>query len=111
MCWRMPKSVNALMIIVVDDIDSIAPRNRESMNANPSKCPTASPMPIMHTTIIRAVTTAEPPTLSSFLKLNSSPSENSSATMPICAQKSMLASLAIVGKKLKCGPTRNPATM
>ena len=104
-------SVNALMIIVVDDIESIPPKNRLFMLVNPSNRPAKKPAVIIPITIIRAVTTAEPPTLSNFLKLNSKPSENSSTTIPICAQNSMFDSVTTEGKYSKCGLAKNPATM
>ena len=71
----------------------------------------ANPAPIMPVTMINAVTTAEPPELTSFLKLNSRPSEKSRAMMPSCAQKSMLASVVTEGRYLKWGLARKPATM
>ena len=69
------------------------------------------PAHIMPTTIISAVTTAEPPARISFLKLNSRPSENSSTMMPICAQNSILASVLTEGRYVKLGLARKPATM
>ena len=77
----------------------------------PMKRPTMKPRPIMPSTRMSVVTMAEPPTLSNFLKLNSSPSENSSTMMPICAQNSMLASTATLGDRAKCGLAMKPATM
>lgn len=65
-------------------------------------------MPVI---IIMAVTTAEPPELSNFLKLNSRPSENSSTTMPICAQKSIFSSVVTEGRYSKWGLARKPATI
>ncbi len=95
---RSPRSVNAFMMIVVDDIDSIPPRNRLFMWEKFSRCPMANPVHIIPITIIIAVTTAEPPVLSNFLKLNSSPREKSSTTMPSCAQNSMLLSVVTDGR-------------
>ncbi len=106
--WLRLRSLNAFMIMVVDDIESMPPRNRLLMLENPSRCPIENPAHIMPITIISAVTTAEPPALSSFLKLNSRPSENSSTTMPICAQKSMLLSVVTDGRYTKLGLARNP---
>ncbi len=108
---RRPMSVNALMMMVVDDIESIPPRKRLLILLKSSKWPMANPAHIIPVTIISAVTTAEPPEFMSFLKLNSRPSENSSTTMPIWAQKSMLASVVTEGRYSKCGLARNPATM
>ncbi len=109
-CLRF-MSVKALMIIVVDDMESIPPRKSELIIVKPSSLPMAKPVAIMPSTIISAVTTAEPPVLTSFLKLNSSPSEKRSTTIPICAQNSMLASVVTDGRAVKCGDARNPATM
>ena len=69
--------------MVVEDIESIAPRNSELMLEKPMSFPTKEPRAIISATIITAVIAAEPPTLSSFLKLNSSPSENRSTIIPI----------------------------
>ncbi len=109
--WRRLRSVNALMMIVVDDIDSIPPRNRLLMVVKPSRCPIRKPVPIIPATIIRAVTTADPPVLTSFLKLNSSPRENSSTIIPIWAQNSMFSMVVTDGSGLKLGLARNPATI
>ena len=94
-------SVNAFMIIVVDDIDSIPPRNRLLMWENPRRCPIAKPPLIMPITMIRAVTTAEPPTFINFLKLNSNPKEKRSTTIPICAQNSIFSSVLTEGRYSK----------
>lgn len=64
-CVR-PRSLNALMMMVVDDIESIPPRKRLLIRENPRRCPMVNPAIIMPHTITRAVTTAEPPALSSF---------------------------------------------
>ncbi len=103
--------MKAFMIMVVDDIESMPPRNRLLMFVKPNRCPIVKPVAIMPVTITSAVTTAEPPVLSSLRKLNSSPSENSSTTIPICAQNSMLASVVTDGRGSKCGLARNPATI
>ena len=109
-CRRL-RSVNALIMMVVDDIDSIPPRNRLLMWEKFRKWPTINPVAIIPMTIISAVTMAEPPTLSNFLKLNSNPRENRSTTMPSCAQNSILLSVVTEGRYWKCGLARNPATI
>ena len=109
--WRMFRSVSALRMMVVDDIESIAPRKMLLTLENPMLLPMTNPVPIMPITMMSAVAMAPPPALMSFLKLNSSPSEKSRTTMPICAQNSMLASLPTDGRKAKCGLAMNPATM
>ena len=99
------------MMMVVDDIDSMPPRNRLLMNENPISLPAKYPATIIPVTENRVVTVADPPTFISFLKLNSSPSEKSRKIMPSFAQNSMFDSWITVGKYPKCGPTRKPATM
>ena len=108
---RSPRSVKALRMIVVDDIDSMPPKKSELMLLKPIRRPMAKPQQVMPQMMIRAVTIAEAPELTSFLKLNSRPSEKRSTTMPICAQKSMLASVVTDGSSVKCGLARNPATI
>ena len=108
---RSPRSVNAFIIMVVDDMESMPPRKRLLMLVKPSRWPIPNPVTIMPATIIRAVTTAEPPVLTSFLKLNSRPREKSSTMIPIWAQNSMFASVVTEGRGLKLGLARNPATM
>ena len=104
-------SVNALMMIVVDDIDNIPPRKRLLICENPSKCPIIKPPVIIPITIISAVTTAEPPTFTNFLKLNSSPRENSNTTIPICAQNSIFSAVLTDGRYSKLGLAKKPATI
>ena len=99
------------MMIVVDDMESIPPRNRQLMAEKPSTWPMMKPQHIIPITMISAVTTADPPALTSFLKLNSSPSENNSTTMPIWAQNSILLSVVTDGRYSKCGLARKPATI
>ena len=97
-CWRKPMSVKALIMMVVDDIDSIPPKNRQLMKLNPIRWPTTKPANIMPATMMSAVTTAAEPLRTSFLKLNSNPSENSSTTMPNCAQNSMFSAVDTDGR-------------
>ena len=110
-CFRIFKSVNALMIIVVDDIDNIPPKKILSKYVKCNKRPAAYPNNIIPTTITNAVITAEPPTLTNFRKLNSNPKENSKTIIPISAQISILAISVTVGKNEKCGPARKPVTI
>ena len=86
------------IMIVVDDIDSIPPKNSEFIDEKCSMRPIMKPVAIMPVTITSAVTMADPPTPMSFLKLNSSPNENSSTTMPSCAQNSILLSVVTDGR-------------
>ena len=77
---------------------NIPPKNKQLMLLNPSTWPMANPAHIIPPMIISAVTTAEPPALSNFLNENSSPSENRSTMIPICAQKSILLSVVTDGR-------------
>jgi hypothetical protein len=47
----------------------------------------------------------------SFLKLNSSPIPNKRNITPISAQIFIFSASVTVGKKLECGPVKNPATI
>ena len=98
---RMFRSVKALRMMVVEDIEIMPPRNMLFTSPNPRYLPTTKPRLIMPSTMMRAVRMADPPTSTSFLKLNSSPSENSSTMMPIWAQNSILASTATDGSSSK----------
>ena len=55
--------------------------------------------------------TAAEPLRTNFLKLNSKPSENSSTTMPNCAQNSMFSAVDTDGREVKFGPAKKPATI
>ena len=81
--WVMLRSLKALMMMVVDDMESMPPRKRQLMLEKPSTWPMQKPAHIMPITMISAVTTAEPPALMSFLKLNSSPRLKSRTMIPI----------------------------
>ena len=70
-------------MMVVDDIDNMAPRKMLLTEEKPILLPMMNPVPIIPKTIIKAVEIAEPPALMSFLKLNSYPNENSSTMIPI----------------------------
>ena len=104
-----PRSSYALIIMVVDDIDSIPPRNIDSMLLHPIASPTMKPNMNIPTHWVTAVIRALLPTLSSFLKLNSSPRANSRNIIPISDHSLTVAVLVTVGNKPICGPTRKPA--
>ena len=97
----MFRSVKALIMIVVDDMEIMPPRKMLLTRPYPRNLPTTKPRLIMPSTMMRAVMIADPPTSISFLKLNSNPSENSRTMMPICAQNSIFASTATDGNKAK----------
>ena len=71
------------MMIVVEDMDSMPPRKILSVVVQCSMRPAIKPVHIIPAMITIAVSNAGPPTLTSFLKLNSSPSEKSRKMMPI----------------------------
>ena len=106
-----PRSSKALIMMVVDDIESIPPRKMRSIWLQPIAPPTIIPVTNIPTKMVPAVMRALLPTLSSFLKLNSRPSANSRKIMPISDHCSTVSGLVRLGKRPKCGPTRNPATM
>lgn len=98
-------------MIVVDDIDSIPPKNSALTVEKPIKWPMPYPAHIMPVTIISAVTTAEPPVLTSFLKLNSSPSEKSKDNDTNLGPEVNVGLGGYRRQILKWGLARKPATM
>ena len=84
-----PSSSKALMMIVVELIESMPPRKTESIMPQPRACPTRYPTASIPRTSVSAVTMAVVPTEASLCRLNSSPSENISTMMPISLQVSM----------------------
>ena len=94
-------SSNALMIIVVDDIASIPPRNMLCIVSHPIRKPKIIPTPIIATMPRKAVTKALLPTEVSLRKLNSSPNPKSRKMMPISDQTSISAISLTVGKRLR----------
>ncbi len=85
-CDFTPISSKARIIMVVDDTERIPPRKMLSMTDQPRSCPVKNPKTSISTTSTMAVMEAEPPTLTSFLKLNSSPRLNSRKITPISDQ-------------------------
>ncbi|MNL51475.1 hypothetical protein D3C87_1745770 [compost metagenome] len=79
------------MIIVVDDTDNIPPKKMLSIVDHPIAFPATKPISSINTTSTIAVIDAEPPTLTSFLKLNSRPRLNNRKITPISAQIWILA--------------------
>ena len=87
--FSTPSSENALMMMVVELMESMPPRKMESMFPQPSASPVRYPRVSMPATTVVAVMIAPAPTLISFLKLNSRPRQNISTMMPISLQVSM----------------------
>ena len=94
----MPRSVSVLRIIVVEDMDIMPPRKMQLMVFRCSKQPTPKPAKVIPVMMMSAVTIAEEPALTSFLKLNSRPRVNMRTTMPRSAQKLMFSPLVIEGR-------------
>ena len=98
-------------MMVVDDMESIQPKNKLLTEVKPMMRPAQKPVAIMPMTMTKAVVTAEPPVFANFLKLKVNPNEKRRKMIPSSAQKSMLVSSTTVGNYPKCGPTRKPANM
>ena len=81
----MPNSSKARMIIVVDELASIPPRNRLSMKDHPISRPSQYPVAVIKAISTKAVIEAAPPTRNNFLKLNSSPRLKRRKITPISA--------------------------
>ncbi len=79
----LPSSASAFTMMVVEEIESIAPRKTLSIVFQPKPRPISYPSQIISTISSSAATNADAPTLVSLRKLNSSPSENISSTTPI----------------------------
>ena len=84
------RSSKALAIIVVDDIESIAPRKMLSICDQPITLPSRKPMMHIETNSVNAVMPTVPACFFSFLKLNSKPMANKRNTIPISLQISTL---------------------
>ena len=102
-------SSNALAIIVVEEIDNMAPRKMQSICDQPSTLPNRKPTRHIVTNSVKAVIPTVPPTFFSFLKLNSKPIPNSMNTIPISLQVSTLVWSLMTGNHSKLGPMRKPA--
>ena len=109
-CCRNPMSSSALNTMVVDDIQSIPPRNSAFISLNPKSRPARKPIVIMPITMVRQPTMAVDPTCSSFLNENSKPIEKRRKIIPISAQCSALSMSLIHDEPQTYGPTNKPAT-
>ena len=99
------------MMIIVDDMDSMQPRNMASILPNPSAWPSAMPITTIPLMTVMAVMMALLPTLESLTNENSSPRPNIRKTMPIVDQVCTLSVATTVGSSVKCGLIRNPAVI
>ena len=96
-CCFSFKSSNDLMIIVVDEMESMQPRKMLSMFPMPSRCPTVLPATNMMASSVNAVMAPVDPTFFSFLMLNSSPRANMRNTMPMSLHTCTLLSSVMAG--------------
>ena len=71
------------MMMVVELIESIPPRKTASIVSHPRAVPVIKPMTNIPRQLMPAVMKAALPTLSNFLKLNSSPNPNRRKMMPM----------------------------
>ena len=104
-------SSKALMIMVVELMESMPPRNMLSMTLNPSSLPAPNPNTNMPVTSTIAVIMAVLPTLANLCKLNSSPKWNIKKIIPISLHVSIVSVSTTVGKKGKYVLKRKPANI
>jgi len=105
-----PVSLKALMMMVVDDIQSMPPRNSPFKVDQPINCPINKPADIIPATMTMVVTNAVLPTSSNFLKLKSSPNAKRRMITPMSAQVWILAvSRTSTGNRPRLGPASTPA--
>ena len=100
-CCFSFRSSNDLMIIVVEEIESMQPRKILSMLPMPSRCPTVLPMTNIITSSVKAVMAPVAPTRFSFLMLNSKPRANIRNTMPMSLHTWTLESSVMAGNQGK----------
>ena len=97
--------------MVVELMQIMPPRNRASILLQPKEEPTMKPSTIMPKMMVKVAMMAGPPTLTIFLKLNSSPSAKRRKMTPMSDHTWMLAASITEGVRLKCGLAIKPATM
>ena len=110
-CCFSFKSSNDLIIIVVDEIESMQPRNTQSIVPMPSRCPTVLPATNITASSVSAVMAPVAPTRFNFLTLNSRPKANIKNTIPMSLHTCTLLSSVTAGNHGKYGPIKKPATM
>ena len=98
-------------MMVVDDMAIMPPRKRASIFFQPKADPTVNPRKIIPEIIVRAAMTAGPPTLTIFLKENSSPRAKRRKITPMSDQVWMLAASRTEGVRAKWGLAIKPATI
>jgi hypothetical protein len=110
-CVFSPSSSKARAMMVVELMLMMPPKNRLSMVLQPRAWPTNQPAKHMKATVVSAVMPAVPPTLITFLKLNSKPQAEQQEHHPNSDHTEMLRSSITVGVNGMCGPTNSPAMM
>ena len=103
------KSSKAFAMMVVDDIESMAPRKMLSIWPQPITLPSKKPMTHIETNSVKAVIPTVPACFFSFLKLNSNPMAKSRNTIPISLHTSTLSWSLMTGNQGKYGPISRPA--
>ena len=98
------------MMMEVELIESIPPRKMLSIMDQPIARPVAMLRMNIPAQMVPAAINAALPTLSSFLKLNSRPSEKSRKMIP-SSDHWCTDSVENCGNSPRCGPTMIPATM
>ena len=107
-CRKNPRLSSTLAIIVVEEIDIIAPRKIESIALQPKYRPNRSPKKNIAPTSTTAATTAVTPTSFNFRKLKCSPTENINKTTPNSAKDLISSSLETKLNGGVFGPIRTP---
>jgi hypothetical protein len=107
---RIPCSSNALAMIVVLEIATIAPVNTLSITVHPKSRPVRNPSHAMKLDWTIAVNPAAGPTRTSFARWNSRPRENISRMTPSSDSVWIMPGSATIGIGT-CGPTISPAMM
>ena len=96
-CCFSFRSSKDLMMMVVDEMESMQPRKMQSIVPMPSRCPTVLPATNMIASSVNAVMAPVEPTRFNFLMLNSSPKANIRNTMPMSLHTCTLSSSVMAG--------------
>ncbi|MCY1271330.1 hypothetical protein D9M70_198860 [compost metagenome] len=99
------------MMMVVEDIARIAPRNSESMVFQSNSRPIPKPAQIIRVISRNAAMNAVAPTWNSLRKLNSSPRQNIRKITPSSARVLIVSSSCTRANGGVCGPMIIPAMM
>ena len=100
-----------LAIIVVEEMERIAPKKRASIGAHPRNFPKRCPTKNIPAISTNAATTATPPTSFNFRKLKWSPTENIKRITPNSAKVRISSLLDTKLKGGVFGPINTPAKM